>query len=1244
MNRTHSGVSRALPSCARLVLLAALLVLTPGVAAGQGGGWQVQTLPALPAGSSYSIKAVSAVDANHVWVAGTISPGGYGFVARSEDGGATWSILNQTTTLNGVGRLKMLSTTSGVIGGAYGLLRTTADGGGTWDQEQGPDYPPPGYHNIGPDGHIYGMSAVDIGHIWTAGYDGYSAGIIWHRSPERPQEYDTSGNPTNLNIPWWLEWARNWTGMYAVGAVNSQTAWAAGYAGNLWKTSDGRTWAQQTSGTAASLNDIAAVDANTAWVVGDSGTILRTTDGGTTWVLQTPPVNDTFRRISATDADTAWVVGNHGVILHTTDGGATWIRQLSGTSRTLTGVIAISSTTAWVVTDGAVILKTTDGGTGTWDAPTITGVTPNSGGVTLQNPVTITGTGFREPITSVSAGGAVVSSVTYVNTTTITARLGWALQPGVVDVGLTIGDGQTATLANAFTFNPGPDLVTMTPNWSLISGGAQVTVTGTNFQSGSLLYLSTDPATPLATTFVNSTRLTGIVPATQTGGYPWSPDIYLLLYVQNPDTQVDFSDDRFYFYDPSLLNVAQVTPDMGTTLGGTAVTITGTSFQSGATVMFGGRAATDVVVVNATTITARTPARDWSGRVDVGVTNPGGASATLAGGFQYFSDPAPTLTGINPSSGSTSGGTAITLTGTNFASGATVTLGGSAATSVVLVGATSLTAVTPAHAAGQVDVVVRNPDGQSATLAAAFTYRSTVPTVTQIYPANGTTLGGTAITITGTNFQTGATVTLGGAAATGVVVASDTTLTLISSPHTAGAVDVVVANPGGQSVSVPGAFTYEAPTERLYYLAEGSLLWQFETTISIGNANPTDAPVRVTFMKEDASTVSVDVTVPANGHLAVRPADLAGMPGTSFATVVASTAGLELAVARTMTWDSGHGVHSASASSALAGRWYLAEGAQGYFDTYVVVGNPGATSGTVTITFLVEGGSPIVMQYPIAPTQRLTVFAGAVPGLPGKSFSTVVDATVPVIAERAMYFGVAKAWDGGTAASAAVATASTWYFPEGAQGWYFDTYFCVANPGTTTAHLTFRYLLEDGTIIVTSHEVQGQRRMTVYAGSEDSRVDAASGFSTEITSDVPIVAERAMYWQKPYTSWREGHASNGLNEVGEAWAVADGRVGGSECYETYLLLMNPGTTDSQVRVTFLREGGLASLVKTVTVAAGSRLTLPATLLAPELSHEQFGMLAEVISGPLIVAESAMYRNAGGTYWAGGSSAPGVRMR
>ena len=77
---------------------------------------------------------------------------------------------------------------------------------------------------------------------------------------------------------------------------------------------------------------------------------------------------------------------------------------------------------------------------------------------------------------------------------------------------------------------------------------------------------------------------------------------------------------------------------------------------------------------------------------------------------------APILSAISPASGPTSGGTAVTLTGQNFASGATVTFGGVAATSVVVVNATQITANTPAHAQGSVNVVVANPDGQSATL------------------------------------------------------------------------------------------------------------------------------------------------------------------------------------------------------------------------------------------------------------------------------------------------------------------------------------------------------------------------------------------------------------------------------------------------------------------------------------------------------------------------------------------------
>ena len=162
------------------------------------------------------------------------------------------------------------------------------------------------------------------------------------------------------------------------------------------------------------------------------------------------------------------------------------------------------------------------------------------------------------------------------------------------------------------------------------------------------------------------------------------------------------------------------------------MTLTGQNFASGATVTFGGAAATSVVVVSATQITANTPAHA-QGSVNVVVTNPDGQSATLAGGFT-FKAPAPTLTTVSPSSGPTTGGTAVTMTGQNFASGATVTFGGAAATSVVVVSATQITAHTPPHAQGSVNVVVTNPDGQSATLAGGFTFGSPAPILTASRP------------------------------------------------------------------------------------------------------------------------------------------------------------------------------------------------------------------------------------------------------------------------------------------------------------------------------------------------------------------------------------------------------------------------------------------------------------------------------------------------------------------------------
>jgi acid phosphatase len=167
--------------------------------------------------------------------------------------------------------------------------------------------------------------------------------------------------------------------------------------------------------------------------------------------------------------------------------------------------------------------------------------------------------------------------------------------------------------------------------------------------------------------------------------------------------------------------ISTVSPSSGPTAGGTTVTISGTGFAVGATVKFGNTSATNVNVLGSTTITATTPARA-SGSVNVVVTNPGGQSATKTNGYTYAAAAAPTVSGVNPTSGPTAGGTSVTISGTGFAAGATVTFGGTTASGVLVNNSTTITATTPAHAAGAVDVVVTNSTGQSGSKTNAFTY------------------------------------------------------------------------------------------------------------------------------------------------------------------------------------------------------------------------------------------------------------------------------------------------------------------------------------------------------------------------------------------------------------------------------------------------------------------------------------------------------------------------------------------
>ena len=141
-----------------------------------------------------------------------------------------------------------------------------------------------------------------------------------------------------------------------------------------------------------------------------------------------------------------------------------------------------------------------------------------------------------------------------------------------------------------------------------------------------------------------------------------------------------------------------------------------------------------------------------------------------------------TLSRVTPASGPSRGGTPITLSGVNFAQGATVTVGGHPATAIDVIDANTIRAITPAGALGAAAVVVRSA-GATAELPAGFTYLDTAPEVDSVTPSASLTVGGTVVVIRGRNFDGTTAVTFGGTKATSFTVEDSRTIRATAPPR-----------------------------------------------------------------------------------------------------------------------------------------------------------------------------------------------------------------------------------------------------------------------------------------------------------------------------------------------------------------------------------------------------------------------------------------------------------------------------
>jgi hypothetical protein len=188
----------------------------------------------------------------------------------------------------------------------------------------------------------------------------------------------------------------------------------------------------------------------------------------------------------------------------------------------------------------------------------------------------------------------------------------------------------------------------------------------------------------------------------------------------------------------------------------------------------------------------------------------------------------PVVAGVSPASGSTVGGSRVTITGTGLA-GATVVHFGRVGGTIISDSGTQLVVISPpstgtpstgtpstgtagtgagagsgtqATGTGAVDITVTTGLGTSGVTAAdRFTYTAARPAVTGASPNGGSTAGGTTVTLTGTGLAGATRVSFGSAAAT-ITADSSTQLTVTSPPGT-GTVPITVTTPAGTSTITP---------------------------------------------------------------------------------------------------------------------------------------------------------------------------------------------------------------------------------------------------------------------------------------------------------------------------------------------------------------------------------------------------------------------------------------------------------
>jgi large repetitive protein len=343
---------------------------------------------------------------------------------------------------------------------------------------------------------------------------------------------------------------------------------------------------------------------------------------------------------------------------------------------------------------------------------------------------------------------------------------------------------------------PVPAISSVQPSQGVIGGGSEVRIFGEFIEPGATVFFDGVPAH--SSTLVEPTQVLAVSPPHD---YGW---VDVTVTNANGYSGTLAMGYKFVFPPPSL---ATLSPEAGTTGGGTEINITGHSFRPGQRVLFGSSEASSAILSD-TAISATSPPNP-PGVVDVTVMDEDGQFSTSSDAYEYIA-PVPTVSSITPEAAAS--GAAVTVIGTNFSYATQVTIGDLPVDFSVVDDSSLSIEVSPDAVTGPLSVTTSGGTGTSSFALAVQ------PTIEGFHPASAT--AATYVTINGTAFSSVQDVRFNDVAASSYSVISNRQIGAVLPPTTTtGPISVITL--AGEAMS--GTDLLAAPTLSGFTPVRGSV-------------------------------------------------------------------------------------------------------------------------------------------------------------------------------------------------------------------------------------------------------------------------------------------------------------------------------------------------------------------------------------------------------------------------------------